>query len=104
MTFLGSLDLTPTFSERIYATYGLNCISMIKENPYGLTEINGIGYEMADKIATNLSFDQNSSKRAKCALVYMLEQESQNGHTCFPQKTLLEKTFEEMNKSKNGSC
>ena len=102
MTFLGNLDLTPTFSERIYATYGLNCISMIKENPFGLKEINGIGYEMADKIATNLGFDQNSSKRAECALVYMLEQEAQNGHTCFPQKTLLEKTFEEMNKSKNG--
>ena len=102
MTFLGSLDLTPIFSRRIYAKYGLNCISMIKENPYGLTEINGIGYEMADKIATNFGFDQNSSKRAECSLVYMLEQEAQNGHTCFPKKDLLEKTFEEMTKSRNG--
>ena len=77
-------------------------ISFIKENPFDLTEIKGIPFVMADNIARNLGFDQNSPKRAACALVYMLEQEAQNGHTCFPQKTLLDKTIEEMHKSTNG--
>ena len=102
MTFLGSLGITEAFKAKIYAKYGLNCISLIKENPFDLTEIKGIAFVMADNIARNLGFDQNSPKRAACALVYMLEQEAQNGHTCFPQKTLLDKTIEEMHKSTNG--
>ena len=53
-------------------------------------------------IAKELGFDPNSPKRAACALVYMLEQEAQNGHTCFPRKTLLDKTIEVMHKSTNG--
>ena len=103
MTFLGSLGITEAFKAKIYAKYGLNCISLIKENPFDLTEIKGIAFVMADNIARNLGFDQNSPKRAACALVYMLEQEAQNGHTCFPQKTLLDKTIQEMHKSTKRS-
>ena len=77
----------------------MSCISMIKENPFDLTEINGIAYVMADNIAKELGFDPNSPKRAACALVYMLEQEAQNGHTCFPRRDLLDKTVEVMHKS-----
>lgn len=102
MTFLGSLGITSAFKARIYAKYGMNCISMIKENPFELTEIKGIAFVMADNIAMELGFDQNSSKRAECALVYMLKQEAQNGHTCFPRKTLLDKTIDEMLRSRNG--
>ena len=68
MTFLGSLGITEAFKAKIYAKYGLNCISLIKENPFDLTEIKGIGFVMADNIARNLGFDQNSPKRAACAL------------------------------------
>jgi len=70
---------------------------LIKANPYQLTDIPGIGFLTADGIARNLGFDKNSPHRADAGLLYMLEQQALNGHTCFPRKDLLEKTVQELN-------
>jgi len=75
----------------------LNSIPLIKANPYQLTDIPGIGFLTADGIARNLGFDNNSPHRADAGLLYMLEQQALNGHTCFPRRDLLEKTVQELN-------
>ncbi|MBL4823867.1 MAG: ATP-dependent RecD-like DNA helicase, partial [SAR324 cluster bacterium] len=67
-----------------------------KANPYQLTDIPGIGFITADGIARNLGFDKNSPHRAAAGLLYMLDQQAQNGHTCFPRPPLLEKTTQEL--------
>ena len=97
MTFLRAVGISHAYAQRIFAKNGLNCIPLIKANPYQLTDIPGIGFLTADGIARNLGFDNNSPHRADAGLLYMLEQQALNGHTCFPRRDLLEKTVQELN-------
>ena len=96
MTFLHGLGISQAFANRIYAAFGMNSIPLVKSNPYQLTEVDGIGFVSADVYARRLGFGENSPERAYCALTYMLEQQAQNGHTCFPRQELIEKTVEEL--------
>ena len=96
MTFLRGVGISHSFAQRIYAKHGMNSIPLIKANPYLLTDISGIGFLTADGIAHNLGFDKNSPHRASAGLLYMLEQQVLNGHTCYPLLDLLEKTASEL--------
>jgi len=96
MTFLRGVDISHSFAQRIYAKHGMNSIPLIKANPYLLTDISGIGFLTADGIAHNLGFDKNSPHRAAAGLLYMLELQVLNGHTCYPLSDLLEKTASEL--------
>ena len=96
MTFLRGVGISHSFAQRIYAKHGMNSIPLIKANPYLLTDISGIGFLTADGIAHNLGFDKNSPHRATAGLLYMLEQQVLNGHTCYPMPDLLEKTASEL--------
>ena len=97
MTFLRGVGISHSYAQRIFAKNGLNSIPLIKANPYQLTDIPGIGFLTADGIASNLGFNKNSPHRAAAGLLYMLEQQALNGHTCFPRRDLLEKTVQELN-------
>ena len=96
MTFLRGVGISHSFAQRIYAKHGMNSIPLIKANPYLLTDISGIGFLTADGIAHNLGFDKNSPHRAAAGLLYMLEQQVLNGHTCYPLPDLLVKTATEL--------
>ena len=96
MTFLRGVGISHAYAQRIFAKNGLNSIPLIKTNPYELTDIEGIGFLTADGIARNLGFDKNSPHRAVAGLLYMLEQQALNGHTCFTRQALLEKTTQEL--------
>ena len=96
MTFLRGVGISHGFAQRIYAKHGMNSIPLIKANPYLLTDISGIGFLTADGIAHNLGFDKNSPHRAAAGLLYMLEQQVLNGHTCYPLPDLLKKTASEL--------
>jgi len=96
MTFLRGVGISHSFAQKIYAKHGMNSIPLIKANPYLLTDISGIGFLTADGIAHNLGFDKNSPHRATAGLLYMLEQQVLNGHTCYPLPDLLEKTASEL--------
>ena len=97
MTFLRGVGISHAYAQRIFVKNGLNSIPLIKANPYQLTDIPGIGFLTADGIARNLGFDNDSPHRADAGLLYMLEQQALNGHTCFPRRDLLEKTVQELN-------
>ena len=64
-------------------------------------EFSGIGFLTADGIALNLGFDKNSPHRAAAGLLYMLEQQELNGHTCYPLLDFLDKTASELLIRKN---
>ena len=50
--FLQKYSISPSYAAKVYKNYGLNSVSIIKENPYILAqEVYGIGFKTADKIA-----------------------------------------------------
>jgi exodeoxyribonuclease V alpha subunit len=111
MLFLQEHEVSVAYAVKIYKTYGNASINVVKENPYRLADdIWGIGFKIADKIATKLGFDQNSYVRCRAGLIYVLNQFANDGH-CFAfheqllkeavemleiEKVLLEKALEQM--------
>ena len=87
--FLQKYSISPSYAAKVYKNYGLNSVSIIKENPYILAqEVYGIGFKTADKIAKSIGFSQNSTYRISSGLKYILSKASQNGHTYLPKRIL----------------
>lgn len=96
MTFLHGAGIASSQAQRIFQRYGLNSIQVLRENPYQLTELPGIGFLTADQIARKLGFSPDSLERAIAGTVYVLEQQAHQGHTCFPREALIEKASSEL--------
>lgn len=57
----------------------------IRKNPYLLTEVEGIGFTKADKVAMSLGVPKNSPLRLSAALLHNLKEKvRQDGHTAIP--------------------
>lgn len=96
MLFLQEHEVSIAYAVKIFKTYGNKSINVVKENPYRLADdIWGIGFKIADKIATKLGYDQNSYARCRAGLIYVLNQFSNEGH-CFAYSEQLFKKAEEM--------
>ena len=76
---------------RIYKKWGGSAVDMAKNNPYRLCEeIEGIGFERADRLALKLGLEKDSEDRLCSGIVYMLGiNAGQNGHVCLPREKLV---------------
>lgn len=83
MMFLQQYGISTLYSSKIYEYYGKNCVAQILNNPYKLSsDISGIGFVFADKIALQLGFGTDSPERVRACINYILDQSSSEGH-CF---------------------
>lgn len=95
MVFLQGHGVSPAFAAKIFKKFGWESISIVSKNPYRLaTEIHGIGFLTADKIAQNMGFTKNAPARAEAGILYVLHQLSEEGHVYHPYETLIEKCKE----------
>ena len=91
MTFLMGYGISPTYAQKVFKTYGDNSISIIQENPYQLArDIWGIGFKTADATAQKLGIGKESEMRIDAGVEYVLNELSNDGHTCFPVDKFLE--------------
>ena len=91
MLFLQKYGLTIGMSVKIYRTYGDRLYDIIRENPYKLAEdIDGIGFRMADEIASRSGIRPDSEFRIRSGLLYVLYQASGEGHVYLPEDVLIE--------------
>lgn len=92
MLFLQSHGVSAGYATKIFKTYGNDAIPVVKENPYRLaTDIFGIGFVTADRIAQKLGFQKDSPVRAEAGILYVLGQMADQGHVYYPYEPLLEK-------------
>ena len=95
MTFLQTYGISNTLAIRIYEAYGLNLYGILKENPYRLAEdIHGIGFRIADEIASKIGIHTDSDYRIRSGLLYTLQQAGADGHCYLPESRLLERAGE----------
>lgn len=81
MVFLAGQDISPALAIRIYKRYGGMAPEVIRQNPYRLaSEVRGIGFLMADKIAASLGVPKNSPQRIEAGLRYVVLQATTRGH------------------------
>ncbi len=91
MLFLESHGISGGLAAKLQAVYGKTAIPRLKENPYSLaTDVTGIGFKTADRIAMSLGVDRNSRDRIAAGLAYALTMVAASGHVCVPEEILLE--------------
>ncbi len=69
---------------KIHARFGDAAMRTIHEDPYSLTEIDGVGFARADTIAIAAGFPPESDRRAQAAAWYLLTEAERRGHTHLP--------------------
>ncbi|MCU0587343.1 MAG: ATP-dependent RecD-like DNA helicase [Syntrophobacteraceae bacterium] len=92
MVFLQGHGVSPVHATRIYKQYGGDARRVVQENPYRLaSDISGIGFLTADRIARGMGFAHDSLERAEAGLLHAAHQASEEGHVCLPGRDLLER-------------
>jgi exodeoxyribonuclease V alpha subunit len=76
----------------IHARYGERSMAILHEDPYRLTEVDGVGFVRADKIALAADVPPESSRRAQAAAVYALVEAEQQGNSYLPLEELTRRT------------
>lgn len=93
MLFLQTHGVSPAYAFRIFKRYGRAAIDVVSRNPYRLaTDIRGIGFHSADKVAGSLGVDMKSAVRAEAGLLHVLDTAQSEGHVYYPRARLLERT------------
>lgn len=89
MIFLQQYGISQSLGAKIYKAYGQRLYAVLRENPYRLAEdIQGVGFRMADEIASKIGIRADSDFRIRSGILYALVQSALDGHTCLPAELL----------------
>ena len=96
MLFLQGHGVSPAYAVKIYRAYGGKAIEIVEKNPYQLaSDIWGIGFKSADKIARAIGIDESDPRRIEAGVVYVLNEAVDSGGNAFlTDRELAEKAGE----------
>ena len=63
VTFLAPHGVTPNRAVKLYKEYREQTMDIVRNHPYRLCEMAGVGFRTADKIAMSMGFDKLSPER-----------------------------------------
>ena len=90
MLFLEEHGLSGNYAAKLQLAYGDTAITRLKANPYHLiTDIDGIGFKTADRLALSLGFEPASEERVRAGIGFALNLAATGGHTCVPEEELM---------------
>ncbi len=76
----------------IHDRFGDEAMAILHQNPYQLTQVAGVGFARADKIALAADMAPESDERAQAAAVYALKEAEQQGNSYLPLTDLAKRT------------
>lgn len=97
VTLLAPYHISSKLAMKVYDTFGNASTDIIKNNPYELCKIRGIGFLKADEIAMAVGITKTSKDRIKACLFYVLEMYEQLGNSCVAKYELIKKTRSVLN-------
>lgn len=77
--YLLGIGLTDYQAGTIYRRYGRETIKVVSENPYQMTEIDGMGFITVDKIALKAGVSVGNPARIAACVKYVLDDSASNG-------------------------
>ena len=69
---------------RIETHYGPRAHRVVREQPYDLTSVFGVGFQTADTIARSVDVAADSPARARAGVLHVLSEAERAGSTCLP--------------------
>ena len=92
MVFLQEYGISGKLAIKIYDRYGQNLYSVISKNPYRLADdLSGVGFKIADEIASRVGIRADSDFRIQSGIHYTLTSAAQEGHLYLPYEELAER-------------
>jgi exodeoxyribonuclease V alpha subunit len=89
MIFLQGVGVSPAYAVRVFRQYGAAAPSVVKADPYRLArDIHGIGFKIADRIATELGFSPEDPRRLEAGATFTLWESQSDGHVYLPEGEL----------------
>jgi exodeoxyribonuclease V alpha subunit len=79
---------------RIDRHYGPRAHRIVREEPYELTSVFGVGFATADRIARAAGIAADSPARTAAALLHVLSEAERDGSTCLPAGEAARRTAE----------
>ena len=76
-------------AARIYNEYGPSAHRVVRDQPYELTSVFGVGFQLADRIARGIGLPASSPERARAGVVHLLSEAERGGSTCMALEALL---------------
>jgi len=92
MLLLTELGVGPALAARIHKAYGDQARQVVRMTPFRLTELRGVGFLTADRIAGSLEIPPDAPPRIEAGVVYAQSEMIAGGHVCAPAQTLTEGT------------
>lgn len=77
---------------KIHHRFGDQALHVLRDDPYRLTEVDGVGFARADVIAQAAGVPPESDRRAQAAAWYLLGEAERRGHTHLTRDDLLGRT------------
>ena len=91
MLSLSKFKISPVEASNIFKYLGVNCVDLVKENPYLLCrEEIGFPFERAEEIANHFDIPQDNENRLAAGVEFVLRRNLLNGHTCLPRNKLVD--------------
>ena len=103
MIYLTQYGISNSLAVKIYTKYGTDLYGIMQENPYQLAEdISGVGFKIADEIASRIGIHTDSDYRIRSGLLYVLLQALGEGHTYLPRQELVKRGVEILGVEESG--
>jgi exodeoxyribonuclease V alpha subunit len=74
---------------RIQNEYGDAAARVVREEPYELTSVFGVGFDTADRLARGLGIAPDDPARRRAAVLHALAEAERRGSTCLPRELLI---------------
>lgn len=89
VAFLTPHGITANRAVQFYREYGNKAMEIVKNHPYRLCEIGGIGFRTADRIALNMGVSRLSPERVDEGILYTLKEQEGKGHLCIKKEKFI---------------
>lgn len=93
IAFLAPHGVTPNRAVKLYRQYGKETMDIVRNHPYRLCELVGIGFKTADRIAISMGIDPRSAERVDEGLIFTLTDAEQKGHLCMEKHSFITETL-----------
>lgn len=93
VAYLAPYGVSPNRAVRFFKEYGREAIKIVREHPYQLCDMAGIGFKTADEIARNMGISPFSPERISAGLVHTLKEAEAKGHLCLEKLEFIKQTL-----------
>lgn len=97
-TELIQLGLTPNIIRKLKEYYKSidTALHKVKNDPYSLVEVDGVGFAKADDIARKVGIGELDTRRVKGYILHHFQEEAESGHSYSPMSLLEDRVMQDL--------